>query len=65
MPNRSRKNRRPDPSSLVALVVRAGFLKKNFYFFQKGYWATGITYFSVFVLIIRIYNQTIFRTKLK
>ena len=53
------------PSSLVALVLRAGFLKKNFYFFQKGYWATGITYFSVFVLIIRIYNQTIFRTKLK
>ena len=50
----ARKSRGPDPSSLVALVLRAGFLKKNFYFFQKGYWATGITYFSVFVLIIRI-----------
>ena len=50
----ARKSRRPDPSSPVALVPRTGFLKKNFYFFQKGYWATGITYFSVFVLIIRI-----------
>ena len=61
----ARKSRRPDPSSPVALVPRTGFLKKNFHFFQKGYWATGITYFPVFVLIIRIYNQTIFRTKLK
>ena len=30
-----RKSRRPDPSSVVALVLRAGFLKTNFYFFPK------------------------------
>ena len=42
MPNRSRKSQRPEPSSLVALVLRAGFLKKKFPFFQKGYWATGL-----------------------
>ena len=62
MPNRSRKSQRPEPSSLV---VRAGFLKKNFHFSQTDYFTTGITYFSVFVLINRIYNQTIFRTNLK
>ena len=36
-----RKSRRPDPSSLVALILRAGFLKKKFLFFPKrllGYW---------------------------
>ena len=35
------KSRRPDPSSLVALVLRAGFLKKKFLFLPKrllGYW---------------------------
>ena len=46
-----RKSRRPDPSSLVALVLRAGFLKKISIFSKR---ATGLTYFSVFVLIIRI-----------
>ena len=37
----ARKSRRPDPSSLAALLLRAGFLKKKFLFFPKrllGYW---------------------------
>ena len=37
----ARRSRGPDPSSLVALVLRAGFLKKKFPFFPKrllGYW---------------------------
>ena len=42
------RSRSPDPSSLVALVLRAGFLKKNFYFSQTGYWATGLLGSPVF-----------------
>ena len=37
----ARRSQRPDPSSLVALVLRAGFLKKKFPFFPNrllGYW---------------------------
>ena len=49
MPNRSRNRRRPEEK---CFSIRAGFLKKNFYFFQKGYLATQITFFTVPVLII-------------
>ena len=38
------------PSSFK--YTRGDYLKNNFHFFQKGYLATGVTFFTVPVLII-------------
>ena len=49
MPNRSRNRRRPEEKYFK---YPRGIIKKKFYFFQKGYLATGVTFFTVPVLII-------------
>ena len=44
-----RKNRRPEEKYFKYPL---GIIEKKFYFFQKGYLATGVTFFTVPVLII-------------
>ena len=49
MPNRSRKSRRPEEK---CFMYTRGIIEKNVYFFQKGYFATGVTSFPVPLLIM-------------
>ena len=53
----ARRSQHPEPSSLV--VRAGGCLKKNFYFSQTGYLATGVTFFTVPVLIISYLYESI------